>query len=115
LSEHAQAVAQAQQRAAQGGQERLQASRALTDLRSVAGGRKQDRRERDRQQHGERRERDQQQGPIVPVENADAREHDAAEDGEGEQVEQRLGDHRAEDDGQGLAGAAQAPRDDQRA
>ena len=65
------------------------------------------------EQRGERRQREQHQVAVVSLEHADARERDDAEHAQREQVQQRLGDHRAEHHRQRLARAAEAARDDQ--
>ena len=65
-------------------------------------------------QRGERHERRDEQRPVVAVQERDAGEHRRPEQRQREQVQQRLGDHRAEHHGQRLARAAEAARDDQR-
>ena len=64
---------------------------------------------------GERRDRHEHQRSLVTVEQPDGREHHRTQDRERDQVEERLGDQRAEHDRQALTHVPEPPRHDQRA
>ena len=66
-------------------------------------------------EHHHRGDRDHHQGVLVAAEQAHGGEHDRAEDDQGEDVEQGLGDQRAEHDREAIAHAAEPARHDQRA
>jgi hypothetical protein len=69
----------------------------------------------DEQQQRDRRDRRDHELVLVALEEADGREHHAAEHAQRDDVEDRLGDERAEHDRQALADAAEPARDDERA